>query len=347
MPRLWTVGHGTLDAGAFAALVNEAGIEVIVDVRRFPGSRRNPQYGSDQMAAWLPKAGVEYEWAPSLGGRRKPAADSPNTGLRNAQFRAYADHMATAEFKDGLSRLLATAAERSVAVMCAESVWWRCHRRLLSDHLVLINGWDVEHVMHDGRRADHRLTPGARAVGELLIYGGDVALPLGELVPGHIVLVGLMGSGKTTVGRELAVMLGRPLIDNDEQVLAMTGRTVAEISVQAGVAEMRRLEGEALAQALASPVPAVITAAAGVILDDRARSCLTKAFVVWLRADPATLTARVARDAVRPLLGDDPEGVFGAMQQQRHRLYAEVADYAVDVDQLTPAEAASAIAAHL
>jgi shikimate kinase len=160
------------------------------------------------------------------------------------------------------------------------------------------------------------------------------------------VLVGLMGSGKSTVGRELAALLSRPLVDNDEQVLTMTGLTVAEISAHAGIAEMRRLEGEALAHALASPVPAVITAAAGVILDDRARLVLREPFVAWLRADPATLAARVARGPARPLLGDDPEAVLRAMEQQRHRLYAEVADYAVDVDRLPPADVAASIAAH-
>ena len=175
---MWTVGHGTVDTAAFATLISEAGIQVVVDVRRFPGSRRNPRFGSDRMAAWLADAGIDYEWAPSLGGRRKTSAGSPNTGLRNAQFRAYADHMATAEFRDGVDRLLDTAAGRAVAVMCAESVWWRCHRRLLADHLVLVVGWDVEHVMHDGRRVRHTVTPGARAVGDLVIYGGDVRLPL-------------------------------------------------------------------------------------------------------------------------------------------------------------------------
>jgi uncharacterized protein (DUF488 family) len=178
MPTLWTVGHGTLAAPAFTALVNEAGIQVVVDVRRFPGSGRNPQFGSDQMAAWLAEAGLDYEWAPLLGGRRKASADSPNTGLRNVQFRAYADHMATAEFRHGVAHLLAKAADRTVAVMCAESVWWRCHRRLLADHLVLVKGWDVEHLMHDGRRVNHPVTPAARPVGDVVIYGGEVRLPL-------------------------------------------------------------------------------------------------------------------------------------------------------------------------
>ena len=171
------------------------------------------------------------------------------------------------------------------------------------------------------------------------IHGGKVS--------GHVVLMGLMGAGKSTVGRELATLLNRPLIDNDEQVLAKTALTVAEISARAGIAEMRRLERQALAEALASPVPAVITAAAGVILDDQARRSLQEPFVAWLRADPATLAARVAGDPVRPLLGEDPEAVLRAMHQQRHRLYAEVADFVVDIDRLPPADVAAAIAAHV
>ncbi len=172
MPTLWTVGHGTLEAPAFAALVSEAGIQLVVDVRRFPGSRRNPQFGSDQMAAWLPDAGVGYEWAPSLGGRRKASAESPNTGLRNPQFRAYADHMATAEFAAGVDALMDMSARASVAVLCSESVWWRCHRRLLADHLVLVEGVVVDHVMHDARRPAHPVTPGARASGGHVVYDG-------------------------------------------------------------------------------------------------------------------------------------------------------------------------------
>lgn len=163
----------------------------------------------------------------------------------------------------------------------------------------------------------------------------------------HVVLVGLMGVGKSTVGRELAALLNRPLVDNDEQVVAKTGLTVAEITARAGIAEMRRLEGEALAEALASAVPAVITVAAGVILDDQARLWLQKPFVVWLRGDPAVLAARVARDPVRPLVGDDPEAVLRAMEQQRHRLFAEVADYVIDIDQRSPADVAAAIAARV
>ena len=172
MPALRTVGHGTLSASAFGALVAAAGIERVVDVRRFPGSRRHPHFASEEMARWLPEHGLDYEWMPSLGGRRKRRPDSPNTGLHNAQFQAYADHMATTEFGAGVDDLLAAAAERCVAVMCAESVWWRCHRRLLADHLVLVNGWDVDHLMHDGRLSPHPVTPGAARVGDAVRYTG-------------------------------------------------------------------------------------------------------------------------------------------------------------------------------
>lgn len=159
----------------------------------------------------------------------------------------------------------------------------------------------------------------------------------------HVVLVGLMGAGKSTIGRELAALLDRPLVDNDAQVVAKTARTVAEISTQTGIPEMRRFEREALAEALASPAPAVITSAAGVVLDREARRWLQDPFVVWLRADPATLAARVARDPIRPLLGDDPEAVLRVMHEQRHHLYSEVADLVIDVDRLSPAEVAAAI----
>src|SRR5688500_20139177 len=110
MSALRTVGHGVLEAADFAALVRRAGVELVVDVRRYPGSRRHPHFASEAMAVWLPEAGVGYRWCPELGGRRTPSVDSPNVGLRNEQFRAYADHMATAEFAAAVAGLRATAA---------------------------------------------------------------------------------------------------------------------------------------------------------------------------------------------------------------------------------------------
>lgn len=174
MPSLCTVGHGTMTAPAFAALLAGAEIELVVDVRRFPGSRRNPQFGSDQLARCLAEAGLGYEWAPSLGGRRNPSADSANTGLRNAQFRAYADHMATAEFRAGVAELLALAADRRVAVMCAESVWWRCHRRIITDYL-LAAGESVFHIVASDVPEPARITAEARAQGDRLCYPGPQA----------------------------------------------------------------------------------------------------------------------------------------------------------------------------
>ena len=165
-----TVGHGALGAEDFGALLRDAGIDVVVDVRRYPGSRRHPHFGSEPMAEWLPDFGVDYRWCPALGGRRQPMAHSPNVGLRNEQFRAYADHMTTAEFTDAVAALQALTAHRSTAVMCAESLWWRCHRRLLADHLVLVEGLTVDHLFHNGRRENHPPTPEARPAGRHLVY---------------------------------------------------------------------------------------------------------------------------------------------------------------------------------
>ena len=155
-----TLGHGTLDAGSFTTLLNAADVDEVVDVRRFPGSRRHPHFGTDAMREWLAGAGIEYRWLPALGGRRRPSATSGNVGLRNPQFRAYADHMASDEFAEGVSELL-DGPERQQAVLCSESVWWRCHRRLLADHLVLVVDVVVEHLFHDGRRTPHLVTEGA------------------------------------------------------------------------------------------------------------------------------------------------------------------------------------------
>lgn len=170
-----TVGHGTASATAFSALVGAAGIDVVVDVRRFPASRRHPQFDTEAMAAWLPAAGIGYRWIADLGGRRTPSPASPNVALRNPQFRAYADHMATPEFELAIGELLTLAPDVQVALMCSESVWWRCHRRLIADHLVLVAGRPVEHLFHDGRCVDHLVTPGARRADGHVVY--DVTVP--------------------------------------------------------------------------------------------------------------------------------------------------------------------------
>jgi uncharacterized protein (DUF488 family) len=177
MTRVFTIGHGTRPLDELTTVLHEAGIEVLVDVRRYPGSRRNPQFGRDELAAELPAGGVAYEWwGEELGGRRKGSPDSPNTALRNAAFRAYADYMATAAFNDALDALLSRAETQSVAVMCAETLWWRCHRRLIAD-VATVRGYDVVHL-GAGKPQRHQLEPSARITdnGHLVYDGG--ALPL-------------------------------------------------------------------------------------------------------------------------------------------------------------------------
>jgi uncharacterized protein (DUF488 family) len=165
-----TVGHGTLAAELLADLLLRAGIEHLVDVRSFPGSRRNPQYGRASMGEWLPEAGISYQWVADLGGRRRPVQGSKHVALRHPSFRAYADHMEGREFLDAVERLIHDAELRPLAVMCSETVWWRCHRRLLADHLVLARDVEVQHLMHDGRLTPHRPTEGARRAGAQVLY---------------------------------------------------------------------------------------------------------------------------------------------------------------------------------
>lgn len=157
-----TIGHGTLPAVDFTRILHDAGIAELVDVRSFPGSRHNPQYGREEMARWLPEAGIAYRWMQELGGRRPSVAGSKHVALRHVSFRAYGDYMETTEFLDGVDELVHRAASHRVAFMCSESVWWRCHRRLLADHLTLVRGLRVEHLMHDGRHSLHPPTQGVR-----------------------------------------------------------------------------------------------------------------------------------------------------------------------------------------
>jgi|SRR5579875_1582962 len=163
-PVLLTVGHGTLESDEFAELLGSAGVQLVVDIRSAPGSRRHPHFGREQMERWLPAAGIEYRWEKDLGGHRRPVVGSANTALRHPSFRGYADYMASGSFAAGLARLLSDAAARSTAAMCAETLWWRCHRRLVADAVVLLEGIAVYHLDHDGRLSAHRVTEGARIV---------------------------------------------------------------------------------------------------------------------------------------------------------------------------------------
>ena len=130
------------------------------------------------MEQWLPAAGVGYTWTRALGGRRRPDSSSRHVALRHGSFRGYADHMETTDFLSGVEELLALAEDGSTAVMCSESLWWRCHRRLLADHLALVRGIDVVHLMQDGRLVPHVVTDGARLDGETVIYDVGATSPL-------------------------------------------------------------------------------------------------------------------------------------------------------------------------
>jgi uncharacterized protein (DUF488 family) len=180
--RVHTVGHGTLAAAAFASLLDAAGVRRVVDVRAYPGSRHNPQFGRDEMEQWVPDAGIDYAWMRALGGRRKPRTDSKHVALRNDAFRAYADYMETDAFRDAVDELVALAGTEPATVMCSESVWWRCHRRLIADHLVLVRGVDVVHLMHDGRATPHVPTEGVRLAGNSLVYDVGTTLSLSPVV---------------------------------------------------------------------------------------------------------------------------------------------------------------------
>lgn len=171
-----TFGHGTASEEELRGLLDRAGVELVVDVRRFPGSRRNPAVRREELERSLPAAGIGYRWEPLLGGRR---TDDPRTAVdtwwRVAQFRAYAAYTRTDDFRRGLDSLLEDRAHHRTAIMCSESLWWRCHRRLVADVLVLLHDVPVVHLGHDGRLTPHLPSEGARVTGTGLIYDGPAA----------------------------------------------------------------------------------------------------------------------------------------------------------------------------
>jgi len=171
MVKIWTVGHSTRSAEEFVEILKAQRIEVLVDVRTFPGSRRYPQFNRETLREMLSRNGIEYRHEPRLGGRRSPRPDSHNTAWRNAQFRGYADHMETDEFKNGVTELLELAANARVTVMCAEAVWWRCHRSLISDYLKA-EGHEVVHILDEKKTEEHPFTSAARLVNGRLSYRG-------------------------------------------------------------------------------------------------------------------------------------------------------------------------------
>jgi len=170
---LITFGHGTASAEHIAGLLRSADVRALVDVRIAPGSRRNPHVARAELERWLPEHDISYRWDKRLGGFRRPAPDSPDVVWREQAFRGYAGHMRQPDFLAAMAELLAQAALNQAVVMCSESVWWRCHRRLIADFAEIARGVPVLHLMHDGRLAEHRHSPGVRLRPDgLLVYDG-------------------------------------------------------------------------------------------------------------------------------------------------------------------------------
>jgi uncharacterized protein (DUF488 family) len=172
MTRIWTIGHSTRTIDEFIGALQANGIKLVTDVRLLPGSKRYPQFNQEELAKSLSKHGIGYEHFPELGGRRKARKDSRNTAWRNEAFRGYADYMETAEFARGIAQLQEIAdSHGATAIMCAEAVWWRCHRSLIADYLKAL-GVEVIHII-DGNKADpHLFTSAARIVDGKLDYSG-------------------------------------------------------------------------------------------------------------------------------------------------------------------------------
>ena len=171
--RIWTIGHSTRTIAVFVALLKEHGIRLLADVRSLPGSKRYPQFNKQTLADSLGKVGIRYEHFPELGGRRKARSDSRNTAWRNVSFRGYADYMETEEFRKGIERLLDLAGDAgSVAIMCAEAVWWRCHRALISDYLK-VRGIEVAHIVDANKTELHPYTSAAQIVHGALSYSSE------------------------------------------------------------------------------------------------------------------------------------------------------------------------------
>lgn len=159
--KVWTIGHSTRSQDEFLQLLSAFNIQILADIRAFPGSRKYPHFNQEVLVTVLPKHGIQYFHFAELGGRRKPKSDSHHTEWRNTSFRGYADYMDTTEFKDGVKRLEQLADERNLAYMCSEAVWWRCHRALVSDYLKM-NGWTVLHIETQAKSQEHPYTTPVR-----------------------------------------------------------------------------------------------------------------------------------------------------------------------------------------
>lgn len=166
---IWTIGHSTHSFEHFLAMLNSFSIEILADIRSYPGSKKFPHFNLSNLKTALPEAGIGYVHVKALGGRRKSRPDQKNAGWRHAAFKGYADYMDTADFLEGITELEALAYNKRLAYMCSEAVWWRCHRSLVSDYLKL-NGWHVNHIMNIGKTVEHPYTKPAKIVNGQLTY---------------------------------------------------------------------------------------------------------------------------------------------------------------------------------
>jgi uncharacterized protein (DUF488 family) len=168
--RIYSIGHSTHPIDEFLVLLKQHQIAALADVRSYPASRRWPHFSRESLAQSVESAGIEYRWIKSLGGRRKPMpADSPHPGWEHPAFRAYAEYADSAEFMSGLDGLSKLAELKTTAYMCSEGLWWKCHRRIISDHLV-VRRWGVVHIMPDGKLTPHSLPKFARVADGKIVY---------------------------------------------------------------------------------------------------------------------------------------------------------------------------------
>jgi uncharacterized protein (DUF488 family) len=170
--QLWTVGHSNRSIEQFIELLTDQQIQLLADVRRFPGSRRLPHFGQENLSKSLASVGIDYVHFPELGGRRKALSNSPNTVWRNEAFRGYADFMMTSEFHEGINRLLKLAREKRTAIMCAEALWWQCHRSLIADYLKA-DGHTICNILGLNKVEEHPFTSAARIVDGKLSYSAE------------------------------------------------------------------------------------------------------------------------------------------------------------------------------
>ena len=166
---IWTIGHSTRPLDEFVAMLHSFSIELVADVRSYPGSRKFPQFNKEALEISLPQNNIQYVHLKNLGGRRKVSPDSKNTGWKHAAFRGYADFMETGAFKEGIIELVNKALKQRTAYMCSEALWWRCHRSMVSDYLKL-QGWKIMHIMGIGKAEEHSYTAPARIVNGELNY---------------------------------------------------------------------------------------------------------------------------------------------------------------------------------